>query len=143
MKNLSCLVYGIGIVTLVAGCGSRESDNLIEVEKSDSPLIIASIVESFSDKVGSPAFVAAFVEDAKPTAQQEKMYLNLNFEVVETPDVRGDNAKVKVKITPMIRRTRKTPKSDTESTQNSESVVEWELTKTPEGWKIRSAPVKS
>jgi|GEM_PF-1179017 len=143
MKNMICVIFGFSVLHLLAGCGTSEPEALNDTGKSDSPMIIASIVESFSDKVGSPAFVAAFVDDARPSADQEKSYLNLNFEVVEQPDVRGDNAKVKVKITSMIRKNKKTSKSEIGESQSGETIVEWELTKTPEGWKIRSAPVKS
>jgi hypothetical protein len=134
-RSLMFLIFA----SILTGCGG--SDNQSDFSQSDNPVHVATYVQALSDKVGSPAFAASFVEGSKPTREDEKKYINLQFEAAELPVVRSDSAKVKVKVTTevLISRKKKSVSSPTES--NKDRVFEWELVKTADGWKFKNAPV--
>lgn len=142
MRHIRTDIVFVLAMFAFAGCGETPQVTT-DVSSTDSPLMLASIVESFSDKVGSPQFIAAFADGSSPTPDQEKSYHNMTFEVVETPYVSGDTAKVKVKVIPMVRKKRSPSKGNGEDggSSSGERNVEWTLVKTKDGWKIKNAPV--
>lgn len=137
--SLTVLAFSILIFTII-GCGG--DGDLADFSKSDNPVHVATYIQALSDKVGSPAFSDAFAEGSRPTKEQEKQYLNLQFEAAELPVVNGDTAKVKVKIkTEILIKNRKKALSSPES-KPADRVAEWDLVRTDDGWKLKNAPIK-
>jgi hypothetical protein len=126
-------VFSCALLSLlvIAGCGGGGDGELTDEQK------VVSVVSGFGDAASNPdSLKAVFVSSSVDPEE----YKNLSIQPVSEPDIDGDTATIKVKVT-----TGMVDSSQGDSVTAPEHKTfekEWSLQKVDGEWKLKDAPVK-
>lgn len=120
-------------ISFLSGCGGS-----VEMPGTDEASQVSAVLTGVNDAAGDEsAFQSIFVGGAAP--EDRAKYYSAKIELVGTPNISGDQAEVKVKISQGAAETEGGDGPEAEDV--SEGEVTWTLQKEGDAWKIKDAPL--